>query len=382
MKVLITGGTGTISSGLVRESVSCGYTTYTLTRGNNKSRNIDGAISLYADVFNIQMVETTIKDMTFDVVVECLAYTVKQLEISLNSFANRTKQYIFVSTAGIYNRKSGRIKEDDEKNFTDWIYTRDKIACEIYLRDYCKNNNIVYTIIRPTVTYGDYRIPFPIATRTPGWTLFNRIIVGAPIVACENVKYSVIHIEDFSKAVVKLFGNENSFNNDFNISSNTNEIYWDDVIKIIGIILEIKPKVVHVPIEVFRLIWPEIYDELKYNKNLETVLDDEKIKKVTNYDANIKLYEGMEKTYVAMKKEFEEYNLDVDRLWDAKCDNVLLYASKNNMLCLEEKEIVDDYIKNNKCAINRNRLFILRKSLYRDLCELIKNISLIIRDLK
>lgn len=43
MRVLITGGTGTISSGLVNESVNRGYDTYAITRGSNNLRNIDGA---------------------------------------------------------------------------------------------------------------------------------------------------------------------------------------------------------------------------------------------------------------------------------------------------------------------------------------------------
>lgn len=358
MKVLITGGTGTISSGLVREAVNNGYMTYTITRGNNRSRNIDGAISLYADIFDTKQVNRVLEDMKFDVVVECLVYTVEQLKISLNSFASRTQHYIFVSTAGIYSRSGDRLSEEAAKGLVDWAYTNDKIKCEEYLKDFCEKNNVKYTIIRPTVTYGDYRIPFPIATRTPGWTLFKRMIDGLPIVASDNVKYSIIHIDDFSKMVIKLFGNSDAYNNAFHISSNMNDVYWDDIIYEIGRILNVVPKIVHIPVEVFGNAWPEMYDELKYNKNLETILDDKKIKELTNYTTQIDMHEGLVRIHNSMKKEFEENELSADRLWNAKCDIILETAYKDGLIRIEEQDIVKEFISNNIKLINRSRFFI------------------------
>ena len=221
MRVLITGGTGTISSGLVNESVNRGYDTYAITRGSNNLRNIDGANYLHADIWNEKDVYSVLENIKFDVVVECLAYDIKQLEISLRNFSSRCSQYVFVSTAGVYNRIGNqRIKESDLKNFTEWSYTKNKIECEKFLKEYSMKTGLKYTIIRPTVTYGNYRIPFPIATRTPGWTFFDRMKKGQIMLASDNVKFSVIHIDDFSKMVVSLFGNEKAFNEDFHITSN------------------------------------------------------------------------------------------------------------------------------------------------------------------
>ena len=134
MRVLITGGTGTISSGLVSESVNRGYETFAITRGSNNKRNIKGAHYFHADIWDTNEVKLALGTLDFDVVVECLAYTVDELKISLENFSNRCKQYVFVSTAGVYNRiGEKRIVESDKKEFTDWLYTRNKIACEDYL---------------------------------------------------------------------------------------------------------------------------------------------------------------------------------------------------------------------------------------------------------
>ena len=94
MKVLITGGTGTISSGLVKESVNRGYETYAITRGTNNKRNILGANYLHADIWDTENVSSVLGNLKFDVVVECLAYGVEQLKISLNNFSKRCSQYV------------------------------------------------------------------------------------------------------------------------------------------------------------------------------------------------------------------------------------------------------------------------------------------------
>lgn len=377
MKVLITGGTGTISSGLVEEAVNQGYETYAITRGSNNQRNIDGAIYLHADIWNTEDVKLKLGELYFDVVVECLAYDVEQMEISLINFSGRCKQYVFVSTAAIYNRiNNTRIRESDKKEFTEWSYTKDKIECENYLKDFSSKTGLKYTIVRPTVTYGDYRVPFPIATRTPGWTFFDRMIKGQPILAVDNVLFSIIHITDFSKMVVALFDNEKAINEDFHITSNKNDIYWDDVVKVSGEILNVTPKVVHVPEKVIKKIWPLIYDEIKYHKNTTQIFEDEKIRKATNIEAKIPMKSGMKQTIAAMKNEFESNNLTLDENWNIRCDAAIYYAYKKHLLMDAEMKIASDYIRgNSEKVIKNNYKIVMRKNIT---CNIKNNLKRII----
>lgn len=371
MNVLITGGTGTISSGLVKESVSRGNVTYAITRGIQNTRNISGANYIKADVWNHDDIEKKLGNLQFDVIVECLAYNVNQLKISLENFASRCQQYIFVSTAGVYQRMGEeRICEDTPKNFTKWLYTRNKIECENYLIQYAAENKIQYTIIRPTVTYGDYRIPFPITTRTPGWTFFDRMKRKKLMLASDNVRFSVIHIDDFSKMVVSLFGNEKAVNQDFHITSNNGEIFWDDVIKISGKKLGVQPRIIHVPVNVIGKIWPSIYDELIYHKNTTQIFNNKKIRNATaNVTAkvdSISLEDGIYRTIDAMKHEFESEKLEIDKDWNEKCDAVIYYAYKKKCLSEDEMKIVSHYISENgekqmKDALKRNRISALKK---------------------
>ena len=344
MKVLITGGTGTISSGLVKESVNRGYETYAITRGTNNKRNILGANYLHADIWNTENVSSVLGNLKFDVVVECLAYGVEQLKISLNNFSKRCSQYVFISTAGIYNRLGeNRIKESDPKEFVDWSYTRNKIECEKYLVSFSDRTGLKYTIVRPTVTYGDYRIPFPIATRTPGWTFFDRMKSGQIMLASDNVRFSIIHIDDFSNMVVSLFGNEKAMNEDFHIASNDNDIYWDDVIRIAGEILNVEPKIVHVSLDVIKKVWPHIYDELAYHKTTTQIFDDTKILRVSGMSAHVDINTGLKRTITAMKEEYEKRKLSLDLNWNKHCDATIYYAIVHKCLSNDEFAMAEQY---------------------------------------
>lgn len=349
MKVLITGGTGTISSGLVEEAVNRGYETYAITRGEHSFRNVEGATYIKADVWDEKSIKQVLENMMFDVIVECLVYDCNQLKKSLSNFGDFCGQYIFISTSGIYNRNSGkgtRISEFDEKNLNSWDYAREKIECEKYLKDYFVDKKTKYTIIRPVVTYGNYRIPFPVVSRINQYTLLERMVVGAPVLACDNVRCAIIHIKDFSKAVVSLFNNPSAFNEDFHISESGQEPFWDDVINASGEIMGVSPKIIHVPLEMFKICFPAIYDELKWNKTTDLLMDDSKIKSVvSDFKQEVSLNEGMSTTIKALKNEYGNYNKTLDNVFWRDCDLVIKYAYKKKKIADEgERAVAKVYI--------------------------------------
>lgn len=373
MIVLITGGTGTISSGLVQECVNRGYTTYAITRGSNKTRNVEGAIYLQADIRNTNEIRTVLGDLKFDVVIECLAYNEKQLKTSLKNFANKCNQYFFISTAGIYNRVGDvRIKESDKKEFFDWDYAKNKILCENYLKEYSYKTGLIYTIIRPTVTYGNYRIPFPISTRNPGWSFFNRIEKGKPMLASDNVRFSIIHIDDFSKMVVSLIVNKKAINEDFHISGDSNDIYWDDVINYSNDILGTNARIIHVSSDVIKKIWPQIYDEIKYHKNTSQIFSSTKIKNATGLSSSIVLQDGLRRIIKSMKNEYLQNDLLLDNVWDIYCDATIYYAYKHNLLSKNESEVVKNYIEENGELNMKKALNYVKKNNKKKLLDIVK----------
>lgn len=384
MRILVTGGTGTISSGIVEASVEQGHEVYYITRGNHSNRNISNAHNIIADVWNEEEISYKLKDLHFDIVVECLVYTVEQLVISMENFKGRCKQYIFISTAGIYNRKqNGRIKEADDKNCTEWDYTKQKIECEQFLMDNAPQFGFCYTIVRPVVTYGNYRVPYPVVSRSNQWTLFERMLSQKPIIACNNVKFSIIHINDFSRAVVGLFGNKKAYYEDFHIATSKNDLYWDQIISVADEILGTRTSIIHIPLYVYEKIFPNMYDELKYNKTTEMLVDDEKIcNALGKFEAKVDIKEGMENTINALKQEYIAYNNTLDNFFNFESDMCIYYAIYKKVLTDEEYDKAKEYVNSwdakkmisvKKAVRNKIIKYYLKKSkMIRKICSTIK----------
>lgn len=345
-KVLVTGGTGTISSGLVEECVRCGYETYAITRGNKKYREVDGARYLYADINDTNSILDQLKGMKFKAVFECLAYTVPQLISSLQLYAEKCEQYFFISSTAVYNRKEGIISEDDEKNLLSWSYSKDKIACEDYLKFYSEKKGLLYTIIRPSVTYGDYRIPFPVTSRVNQWSLIQRIVDGDPVLSLKipKLSYSIIHISDFSRAVVKLIGNDKAINQDFHIADAKCEYDWDEVIHAISRFLSKDATIVHVPLTVFKTTFSRSYDELRWNKSEDLRLDDTKLKSATGFEAKMSLEDGISLMVANLKEEYEKYNTSLDMSWNRCCDHTIMVGYSLGMVDESEVGIIQEYM--------------------------------------
>ena len=136
MKVLFIGGTGTISSACSQLAVERGFDLYLLNRGLTSTRPIpEGAQVLTGDIRNPASVRAAIGEMTFDVVVDWIAYTPDHVEQDIALFRGRTDQYIFISSASAYHKPvlSLPITESTPLHNPFWQYSRDKIACEARL---------------------------------------------------------------------------------------------------------------------------------------------------------------------------------------------------------------------------------------------------------
>lgn len=349
MKVLITGGTGTISTGLVSKCVSLGYETYAITRGTHKQNNIKGAEYLYANIYNKDNVLEVIGSMEFDVVIECLAYTVSELESSVELFAPRCTQYIFISSAAVCKRTNNIVDEPELDRNCRWKYVVDKIECEDFLEkhyiEYCKGRGY-YTIVRPAVTYGNLRIPFPVATRKPAWTLYDRIVNEKPILACENIKTSAIFIEDFSNIVSGLLLNADAQNEGFNIATEDTQIMWDDVITISSDLLNKKAMIIHVPLRAIKRCFFSIYDELLYDKTRPLLFSGKKLKETGVYKKiEYPLEKGLSSIMPIMKTYYEENGCLIDKEWDVQCDMTIRYSFKKHYLIEPEMELLRNYYK-------------------------------------
>ncbi|HVN47454.1 MAG TPA: SDR family oxidoreductase, partial [Bacteroidota bacterium] len=228
MKVLFIGGTGNISTSVSKLALSRGVELYLLNRGIRKSE-IPGAKNLVGDIHSPD-VAAVLKNHTWDVVVDWIAFTEQDVERDVRLFRGKTKQYIFISSASAYQKpvSSPMITESTPLANPFWEYSRNKIACELKLNEYYRSEQFPITIVRPSHTY-DTIIPFPIGG---DYTIVDRLKHGKKILVHGDGTslWVVTHAEDFAKGFVGLLGNPHSIGHAFHITSDE-VLTWNQIVE-------------------------------------------------------------------------------------------------------------------------------------------------------
>lgn len=105
MKILLIGGTGTISMAVSKLLLSQGHTLYLVNRASSRSHTLTGdIIELKADINEEASVSRLIKDLSFDVVADFIAFTKDQLARDYRLFKDKTKQFVYISSASAYQK--------------------------------------------------------------------------------------------------------------------------------------------------------------------------------------------------------------------------------------------------------------------------------------
>jgi len=161
LKVLFIGGTGIISSACAELCVERGFELTLLTRGQSRRPIPNGAKSISADIRVVDEVESVLSDQTFEVVVDWIAFHPDHVENDIGLFEGRTSQYIFISSASVYQKPPEKLPITESTLLSNpfWRYARDKIACEERLLKAFQENGFPVTIVRPSHTYDKTYVP-------------------------------------------------------------------------------------------------------------------------------------------------------------------------------------------------------------------------------
>lgn len=232
--ILILGGTGIIGESLVREALKSGFLVTAVAREIPKRLSTNYAEASYrsANINSSRIFRRLISEVQFDVVVDLLSYNARRLRRNVTTLDASKHQYFFISTATIFegsSKKSKKISETSRKIPSDsWDYSVSKLKAEIELQRLSSEMNIKYTIIRPYIVYSENRFPIGV------WELSDLVSLKSsnskfPIpISTREKKTNLTHTEDLARAIVSLFDNPKSINQDFNIC-NSQCLSWNDV---------------------------------------------------------------------------------------------------------------------------------------------------------
>jgi nucleoside-diphosphate-sugar epimerase len=326
MKILFIGGTGVISSACAQLALERGHDLYLLNRGQTTKRPApEGARVLHGDIRDRDSARAALGAHTFDVVVDWIAFTTEHIETDLAVFRGRTRQYVFISSASVYQTPpaSVPITESTPLDNPVWLYSRNKIACEERLMRAYREEKFPMTVVRPSHTYDKTLNPIH-----GGYTMLDRMRQGQPVIVHGDGTslWTMTHHKDFAKGFVGLLGHNRATGDTFHITSDEvltwNQIYW-----LMGRAAGVEPQLVHVPSDLIAAYDREWGDGLLGDKAHSMIFDNAKIKRlVPDYVAAIPFAQGAQE--IVAWYDSDPANRVVDEQLNQTIDRILAaYAS-------------------------------------------------------
>lgn len=325
MNILIIGGTGVLSSAVTAEALNKGIGVTMINRGN---REIPKGVELIkSDKDNLDYIAKQLEGRFFDAVMDYLCFTDSQTEKSVQFYKKYTKQYFYISSCAVYNTEllAGRMADEDSpKVLSIWKYSVDKWASERKIAKLFEGSKVKYTIIRPSVTYGDTRIPYGISPKYGyHWTLAARILAGKPIITWNGGRNrcNMTRVEDFAVGVVGLIGNEKAYSEAFNVCGDDAPTF-KDVLNVMSEFLCKEVITVDVSSEFYAKEIPSRAGEILGGRSIDTINSNEKLKAtVPAFKQTYSLKEGVFKTLNAYKDQ--NYQIGIDWEFDANTDRII-----------------------------------------------------------
>ncbi|WP_308746111.1 SDR family oxidoreductase [uncultured Bacteroides sp.] len=324
MKALFIGGTGTISTDVVALAQQRGWEITLLNRGSKKVP--EGTRSIIADINDEEAVAKAIANENYDVVAQFIGYTAEDVQRDIRLFRNKTKQYIFISSASAYQKPLADycITESTPLSNPYWQYSRNKIEAEEVLMSAYRSDGFPVTIVRPSHTYNGTKPPVCVHGSKGNWQILKRILDGKPVIIPGDGTslWTLTHSKDFAKGYVGLMANPHAIGNAFHITTDES-MTWNQIYQTIADTLGKPLNALHVPSD-FLARHGENYDfkgELLGDKASTVVFDNSKIKRlVPDFVCNISMADGLRQAVQFMLAHPETQTPDLE--FDSWCDRI------------------------------------------------------------
>lgn len=288
MKALFIGGTGTISTAIVRRlAEDPQWEVWLLNRGSHKNSVPEGVHQIIADIHNEANAAEKIRDLSFDTVCEFIGFRQEDVERDYRLFKDKTRQYIFTSSASAYNKPAANyvITEGTTLANPYWEYSRNKIACEEFLMKKYREEGFPVTIVRPSHTYDEKHIPLGVHGKNGFWQVIKRMIDGKPVIIQGDGSslWTLTFNKDFAIGYIGLMGNRHAIGEAFQITGDET-LTWDQIYATIADALGVELKAYHVASDFLAAVGkPYDFDfegSLIGDKSTSVVFDNSKLKQL------------------------------------------------------------------------------------------------------
>jgi nucleoside-diphosphate-sugar epimerase len=331
MKALFIGGTGTISAAITRKLADRGWELWLLNRGNRHSILPAGVEEIRCDIENEADAAAKLAGHTFDVVADFIVFRREQAERDYRLFRDRTRQYIFISSASAYQKppSSWLISEGTPHANPFWDYSQNKIACEEFFMQKYREEGFPVTVVLPSHTYDERSIPLGIHGARGSWQNLKRMLDGKPVIIHGDGTslWTLTFNTDFAEGFIGLMGNVHALGEMVHITSDE-ALTWNQIYGTVAAALGVPLKAVHVSSDFLHEAGPYNFrGSLTGDKANSAVFDNAKLKRlVPGFTAIVRFDQGVRKAldYILSHKECQKEDPD----FDAWCDRILAARKK------------------------------------------------------
>ena len=325
-RALFLGGTGTISQAVCALAAQRGWELTLVNRGRSANRVPDGVEILRADVREPGALEQVLAGRSFDVVADFIAFSPADVQRDMDLFDGRCGQYLFISSASAYQKPSAPLPITESTPLVNpyWQYSRNKIACEEALNDRLRRTGFPVTIVRPSHTYCESKVPVALHGDRGNWQVLSRMMQGKPtIIPGDGTSlWTATHSTDFAKGFVGLMGNPRALGTAVHITSDE-ALSWNQIYAVLARALGVELHPVHIAAD-FLAACQEGYDlrgQLLGDKCANVLFDNTKLKRlVPDFVCTVSMADGLRAAvaYMCSHPECQE----PDPVFDDWCDRV------------------------------------------------------------
>lgn len=303
MKVLIVGGTGLISTGIVEQLRGRSAEITLFNRAQRPSQLGDLPVIVGDRNVPAQFEERLARER-FDVVIDMICFSPAQAEASVRAFAGRTAQLVFCSTVCTYGVEiPPHVLIDETFPLVPTSeYARNKVTCERIFERAAQSRHFEATIIRPSNTYG------------PGASLidqmefdsvvWDRVEQGLPVLlAGDGIGlWQATHRRDVGRLFAYAAGNPKTYGQAFN-ATRDHVFTWRDYYREAARALGTEAEVVLVPAGWVVAQNPKRFSFLNEITRYHGAYSSQKAKaSVPEFRCEVGFEEGARETILDMKK--------------------------------------------------------------------------------
>lgn len=341
MKILILGGTGTISTSITRELLEHGEDVTLYNRGTTPARFPDEAKLLHGDRFDYAAFEHQMHQAGhFDCVIDMICFTQEHVESVERAFRGRIGQLIFCSTVNVYSKPAPHypIDENTERNPVRDTYGLNKALCEDLLLEAHQRGDFAVTILRPAHTYGDTGTIIHSIGRST--FLIDRLRCGLPVIVHGDGSsfWVTCHSDDVGHAFVQAIGNEKTYGRAYHVTGEE-WMTWDHYHQIVAQAASgPEPRLIHIPTDLLAKIAPRTSAATITNYAGNNLFDNSAARADLDFHPRISWLEGSKRTIAWLDEHGKIENSDAHPFyariiaeWERLSEEIGLKFSGDNL---------------------------------------------------